>query len=64
MTTYTRSELDREARLVVKQVRKETGHPARLVEWTIMVGTNGSCDPTLAVTIAAYDGLRQRNIAI
>ena len=61
MTTYTRKDLDREARFVAKEIRKETRKSARMVDWKILI--NGS-NTTLAVTVQAYDGLRQRNVAI
>jgi len=46
---------------MARDVRKETGHPARVADWTIYIDAANTC---IAVTIAAYDGLRQRNCAI
>ena len=61
MTKYTLKDLNREARLVTKAIREETGKPAQLDHWELFVNYT---DVTLAVIIKAYDGLRQRNVAI
>ena len=61
MTKYTRSDLDREARLVVREVRKETGRPVKVDHWELYLdGTQA----TLAVIINDHTGQRQRNVAI
>jgi len=62
MLEYTKKDLDKEARLAAKRVRIETGKSAKAIDWKIMV--NNLQGITLAVIISAYDGLRQRNIAI
>ena len=61
MTKYTREELNRTAQDVAKDIRKETGHPAKVKDWSVYLNGNNSC---IAVIVAAYDGLRQRNCAI
>jgi len=60
-TKYTQTDLSYEARRTVAQVWKETGKPASLDHWFIVI--DGS-NVALCVVIRAYDGLRQRNIAI
>ena len=62
MIEYTKKDLDREARLAAKRVRIETNKPAKMVDWKVMIDNLQGI--TIAVTIAAYDGMRQRNIAI
>ena len=62
MLEYTKKDLDREARLAAKRVRLDTNRPAKMVDWKIMVDNLQGI--TIAVTIAAYDGMRQRNVAI
>ena len=61
MQEYTRKDLDREAREVVAEIRRETGKAARMVSWKLLIGGSGI---SLAVVVQAYDGLRQRNKAI
>jgi hypothetical protein len=61
VTQYTRNDLDREARRAARDIRKETGQPAKVHHWILYLdGTNA----TLAVIVNAYDGVRQRNVAI
>jgi len=62
MTEYTKADLDGEARGVAKRMREETGKPTQLVNWSLMI--NNLAGITLKVTVACYDGLRQRNVAI
>ena len=61
MTTYTRKDLNREAALIARDIRKETGRPTKVKDWSLYLDGPNTC---LAVTVAAYDGLRQRNVAI
>ncbi len=61
MTKYTRSDLDREARLVSKEIRKETGKSAKVDHWILYLESNQA---SLAVIVNAYDGQRQRNVGI
>jgi len=63
MSKYTRKDLDREARYLAKQVRQETGKPAKLDHWFIAIGEH-LAEISLCAVIRAYDGLRQRNMAI
>ena len=61
MITYTMQALDHEARIIAQEIRKETGRPAKMKSWQIVIqGENISLD----VIVNAYDGLRQRNAAI
>jgi len=61
MISYTRQALDHEARIIAQEIRKETGRPAKMKDWKlVMSGEHLSLD----VTVLAYDGLRQRNVAI
>uniref|UniRef100_A0A6M3K1U9 Uncharacterized protein n=1 Tax=viral metagenome TaxID=1070528 RepID=A0A6M3K1U9_9ZZZZ len=62
MTEYTKTDLDKEARGVAKRMKMETGKPAKLINWSLMI--NNLAGITLRVTVACYDGLRQRNVAI
>lgn len=61
---YTRKDIEREARAVARDIRKETGHPAKFVDWKIIVPESPTECLTLAVTVQCYDGFRQRNVAI
>ena len=61
MTKYTKSDLDREARLIARDIRKETGYAASVDHWTLYLEGNQA---SLAVIINCYDGQRQRNVAI
>ena len=64
MSKYTRKDLDREARHLAKQVRQETGKPANLDHWFIAIGEHLGEEISLCAVIRAYDGLRQKNMAI
>lgn len=63
MTKYSRKDLDREARLVARDIRLETHHPAKVKDWSLYLDLNGT-NTCLAVVVACYDGERQRNVAI
>lgn len=62
MTEYTHKDLNSTARNLAKDTARETKHPAKVVDWKVHI--DGSINTCLIVTIAAYDGLRQRNCAI
>jgi len=61
MTKYTRKELAANAAYIAKEIRKETGHPSKVKDWSIYIDGSNTC---LAVLVACYDGIRQRNMAI
>lgn len=61
MTKYSKEQLNREATLAAKEIRKETGHPAKVKTWWVYLDSNNT---SLAVIVTCYDGLRQRNVAI
>lgn len=61
MTQYSRKELQRTATLMAREVRRETGRAARVLDWSVIINNENTC---LAVIIQAYDGKRQRNCAI
>jgi len=65
MTEYTKANLDLIARREVQYYRKRYKYqpvPAKLKSWSILCSESGSV--TLAITMQAYDGLRQINVAI
>ncbi len=62
MVAFTKKELDKEAYLVTAQIRRDTGKAAKLVSWKIYI--HGEREISLAVVVQAYDGLRQRHVAI
>ncbi len=62
MVAFTRKQLDKEARIVAAAIRQETGKDAKMVTWKIYI--HDKTDISLAVTVQAYDGLRQRHVAI
>jgi len=62
VTEYSKSDLDREARLIAADIRKETKKPAKVKTWKVGI-TDGN-HIFLAVIVQAHDGLRQRNVAI
>ena len=64
MTIYTRAELDREAKVVVRDVQKTLGGRTKLREWSLLVDSENTC---LCVDIIAGPGdgyLVQRHVAI
>ena len=58
---FMKSDFDKEARIVSCDIRQETGRPAKIDHWELLI--DGS-NVTLAVIVNAYDGKRQRNIVI
>jgi hypothetical protein len=50
-------------RLIVNEVKLQTGHPAKLKDWKIVVNVSTS-NVFIVVTIQAYDGLRQRSTVL
>ena len=61
-TEYSRKDLQRLAKAEACAVRQETAAPVRLVDWTI--GAVGTDRVYLKVLVRAYDGFRQRSVAI
>ena len=61
MTEYTKAKIGKMAAQEAAFLRRETGHPAKVKNWIIKISGN---NVSLAVIIQAYDGLRQRNVAI
>jgi alkylhydroperoxidase family enzyme len=63
---YTREDLDKAARRVAADIRKETGEKARFRSWSIRACAHfdESVYIELTVLIAAYDGMRQRTITL
>ena len=61
MVTFNKKLLERNARLVAREIRQETGHPAKVKGWEIVI--NGLLI-SLKVQVHAYDGIRQRSMAI
>ncbi len=42
-STYTKADLDREARYLARQVRQETKQPARVTSWAVVICTDSAC---------------------
>jgi len=61
MTQYTREELNREASLAAKEIRKETGHPAKVKGWSICLDGSNTC---LKVLVLAYANGEIRRVEI
>jgi hypothetical protein len=65
MTEYSRNDLDelarREARYYVKTYKYQPTR-AKLKTWKLIISDSGSV--TLAISLEAYDGIRQINVSI